>query len=410
LKDAIDKGIIDVATIREEIEMNERKKYLEQHQYKKWLGKDGHWYTYLPDERTGRRLVRKKLEKSIDDEIVSYYKMQACDPSVREVFDAWVEEKLTYAEIQKQSYDKYRNEFERFFANEFCSIAERKIRYIDEDELERFIKINIVKLNLTYKAFSNMRILINGIFKYAKKHKYTTLSITNFMGDLALSPRSFKKVIREKQSEVFLEDEIPMVMDYLNSNEDIYNQGIWIAFLAGVRVGELAALKYEDLKCKQLRKTGEDMYVLCIRRTEVKYKDANGQWQVGVREIPKTEAGIRDIIINQEVVDVIERIHAEHPDSEYLFMNHKGKRIRGNTFNKRLSVICDKLGIPHRTMHKIRKTYGTTLLDSDVDDALVAEMMGHKDVATTRQYYYFSNKGTERQMEQMQRALQNIGS
>lgn len=38
-------------------------------------------------------------------------------------------------------------------------------------------------------------------------------------------------------------------------------------------------------------------------------------------------------------------------------------------------------------MHKIRKTYGTTLIDNNVDDALVAEMMGHKDISTTKKYY-----------------------
>jgi integrase len=59
-------------------------------------------------------------------------------------------------------------------------------------------------------------------------------------------------------------------------------------------------------------------------------------------------------------------------------------------------------------MHKIRKTYGTTLLDGDVDDALIAEMMGHKDINTTRQYYYFSNKDEAHQVEQMTRALSNI--
>lgn len=408
LKTAIEDGIINISTIRAEIAMNERKKYLTQHMFEKWQGKDGYWYTYLPDQKKGRRLVRRKQEVSVDDAIVKYYKTQACDPTVREVFNAWVDEKLEYAEIQKQSYDKYKNEFDRFFANEFYPIAQHKIRFIDEDVLEQFIKINIVKLDLTYKAFSNMRILINGIFKYAKKHKYTDISITNFMGDLSISPRSFRKVIKEKQSQVFLEDEIPLIMDYLKENEDIYNAGIRIAFLAGVRVGELATLKYSDLHSKVIQQTGEIMYILCIRRTEIKNKSVDGKWQLEVRDIPKTEAGIRDIIVNKEVVDIINALHHAHPDSEYLFINFQGKRVRGNTFNKRLNLICDKLGLPHRTMHKIRKTYGTTLIDSDVDDALVAEMMGHKDISTTRQYYYFSNKGDAHQVEQMQRALHKI--
>lgn len=63
--------------------------------------------------------------------------------------------------------------------------------------------------------------------------------------------------------------------------------------------------------------------------------------------------------------------------------------------------------INKRTMHKIRKTYGTTLIDNNVDDALVAEMMGHKDISTTKKYYYYSNKSDSTKVDQMEQALVN---
>ncbi len=56
-------------------------------------------------------------------------------------------------------------------------------------------------------------------------------------------------------------------------------------------------------------------------------------------------------------------------------------------------------------MHKIRKTYGTTLLDSDVDEKFVMEQMGHTDIATTKKYYYFSNKSTENKVKQINSAI-----
>ena len=56
-------------------------------------------------------------------------------------------------------------------------------------------------------------------------------------------------------------------------------------------------------------------------------------------------------------------------------------------------------------MHKIRKTYGTTLLDSDVDEKFVVEQMGHADITTTKKYYYFSNKSAESKMKQINAAI-----
>ena len=115
-----------------------------------------------------------------------------------------------------------------------------------------------------------------------------------------------------------------------------------------------------------------------------------------MKEHPKTSAGCRDLIISSSALKTVQAVMKLNPNGSFLF-EHNGKRIRGNTFNKRLSTICEKLDIPHRTMHKIRKTYGTILLDSDqMTDAFVASQMGHSDIACTRRYYYFSNKAMKK--------------
>ena len=63
------------------------------------------------------------------------------------------------------------------------------------------------------------------------------------------------------------------------------------------------------------------------------------------------------------------------------------------------------MNLAHRTTHKIRKTYGTTLLDSDVNDSFVAEQMGHTDVTTTRKLYYYSNKSYQTKLNQISEAI-----
>lgn len=57
LKYAVDNGMIDLSCVQEQIEMNKRKELLEKHPYKIWEGKDGKWYTYLPDGE-GRKLKK----------------------------------------------------------------------------------------------------------------------------------------------------------------------------------------------------------------------------------------------------------------------------------------------------------------------------------------------------------------
>lgn len=59
---------------------------------------------------------------------------------------------------------------------------------------------------------------------------------------------------------------------------------------------------------------------------------------------------------------------------EYLFQENK-KRIRANALRRALYRICDKVGIPRRSPHSIRRTYASTLLDNHTDECLVKNQM-----------------------------------
>ena len=83
LQFAIDSGMIDTNTIRKQIEMNERRKFIEMHKYDTWQGKNGLWYTYLPDNTKGRKLVKRKTKEEIYDEIAMFYKSVETEPTIR---------------------------------------------------------------------------------------------------------------------------------------------------------------------------------------------------------------------------------------------------------------------------------------------------------------------------------------
>ena len=65
---AVKNGMIDLAYVQEQIEMNKRKELIEKHPYSIWEGKNGYWYTYIfdPDKKNSRRLIKYKTRKSLD--------------------------------------------------------------------------------------------------------------------------------------------------------------------------------------------------------------------------------------------------------------------------------------------------------------------------------------------------------
>jgi len=393
---ALQNGIIDVDTIREQVEMNEKKKYLEMHKQGIWLASDGYWKTHLYYPDTGRKVVKKKTEGELKDLICKHYKSLENEPTIRKVFDEWIGEKLLYTEIRKQTADRYRTDFERYFVNnkDFMFFSERKIRYLGEEELENFIRLTIANMELTQKAYSGLRTIINGIFRYGKKKKLTSLSITEFMGDLDISRKAFKRKKSSKEDEVYQEFEAEKLTEYLAKQEsELRCLGLLLIFQTGMRIGELCGLKVEDFSENFVH----------IQRTEVKYKNTDAKWVLDVQEFPKSDAGDRFIILNDSAKKTIEHIMLSRTDGDFLFCEN-GKRLKSNSFRRKLERVCNFLGIKYRSNHKIRKTYGTMLIDGDVDDAVVAEQMGHVDISTTRKYYYYSNKSEKKKIEQLEKA------
>lgn len=391
---AIKNDMIDVGATLKQIEEMERKEILAQHPYS-ITEKPDHYATYLPGEDGKRKYRVRHTRKEIEDLIIAYYKEKMQEVYLKDVFYEWINKKLEYNEIQRASYDRYINDYKRFFENQPNVLSAKRFKNITEDDIEAFVKVTIRDFQLSRKTYAGLRTLLYGIFRYGKKKKYTTISISEFMKDLELPRNMFKPRIVDREKEVFMEDEIPVIIKYLKENPDIYNLGILLVFETGMRVGELAALSPNDIGDCEIK----------IRRTEVKYRTENGKWIATVKEHPKTSAGCRDLIISSSALKTAQAAMKLNPNGTYLF-EHNGKRIRGNTFNKRLSTICEKLDIPHRTMHKIRKTYGTILLDSDqMTDAFVASQMGHSDVACTRRYYYFSNRSMKKNKMQIEQVI-----
>ena len=394
LKYAVQNDMIDMDIIRLQIEMDERKQLLARHMYDIWQGKDNKFYTYLPDEKKGRVQRERRTRKEIEDCIVDFYRD---DVYLSDVFSAWITEKEKYSEIQPQTVSKYNNSFKRFFLKnpDAQKILRKKVKYITEDDLEDFIKSSVANLQLTKKAYADMRTLICGMFRYAKKKKQISLSITNFMGDLDLSKRSFKKVVKDKSKEVYQENEVDILTENLRVRTgDIRALGVLLLFQTGMRIGELSGLHKEDILDNSIH----------VCRTEVKQKNEEGRWITYVKDFPKSDAGDRYIILSDNAKKTVNMILAICDTGDFLFMEN-GKRIRSNAFRRKLMRVCKELNIEYRSNHKIRKTYGTMLIDSNVDEAVVAEMLGHTDIATTKKYYYFSNKGEEKKREQINRAI-----
>lgn len=409
LQYAVENGILDSDDVRRKIMKEENKKYLEMHNHKIWFDeKANQWMTYIdePSAKRGFVLKRRKEREYLEKLIIEHYRAIEERPRIVDIFHDWLDLKFKYGEISVQTKTRYENDFKRFFSED-NEISNKCISDITDIELEMFIKGNIKKYKLTKKTYGGLKILLKGIFKYARKKKLTDIIISVFFDELNLSKNIF--TVRERKSdeeEVYSEEEIPLIKDFLLQKDSLRYLGILLVFVTGLRVGELSALKPEDILIKE--KSGS----IHVCRTEVHYSEENEQGKrknvIRVQNFAKSEAGNRYIILNSFAIQILQRIKELNPNpKEYLF-EENGQRIKIRGFSGALRRTCKSLDIPFRPMHKIRKTYGTTLLDNQVSETLVAYQMGHSDISTTKKYYYRNNKSKEHKTEEIERALSAI--
>lgn len=409
LQYAVENGILDSDDVRRKIMKEENKKYLEMHNHKIWFDeKANQWMTYIdePSAKRGFVLKRRKEREYLEKLIIEHYRAIEERPRIVDIFHDWLDLKFKYGEISVQTKTRYENDFKRFFSKD-NEISNKYISDITDIELEMFIKGNIKKYKLTKKTYGGLKILLKGIFKYARKKKLTDIIISVFFDELNLSKNIF--TVQERKSdeeEVYSEEEIPLIKDFLLQKDSLRYLGVLLVFVTGMRVGELSALKPEDILIKE--KSGS----IHVCRTEVHYSEEDGQGKrknvVKVQNLAKSEAGNRYIILNSFAIQILQRIKKLNPNpKEYLF-EENGQRIKIRGFSGALRRTCKSLDIPFRPMHKIRKTYGTTLLDNQVSETLVAYQMGHSDISTTKKYYYRNNKSKEHKTEEIERALSAI--
>lgn len=133
----------------------------------------------------------------------------------------------------------------------------------------------------------------------------------------------------------------------------------------------------------------------------------DGTWSkqtFAVVDYTKSEAGDREVYLSKTARKIIADVIAsnrEHSysDNGYLFLNERG-RIRSKNVDYRIRKYCRHIGISEKALHKIRKTYISTLIDSGLNINEIRKLAGHEDERTTYNNYCF-NRMTDTQTENL---------
>ncbi len=384
------------------LSFGKRRKYLERHIKKNGKPKaitktnDGRYYAYYD-----RKMIKRSTKEEVETELVRLYGGEnQLEHYIDDVFREWLKAKTEEDGIKKATVYRYETDYKRYFKSGedyVREIAAKPMQLITYNDLERFIKLSIRHEELTAKSFSNLRLLLRGIFLYARKRRYTMLDVSMFFNTLMLSKNMFRKRIRQASDLVFNSEEIEKIKDYiLNDYTNIRSLCVLLGFQTGLRSGELVSLRWEDL----------DGDMLHVQRTEITYVEDNTRIH-DVQEFTKGAKGYRDVILSKSSLETIGLIGglSDGKRRGYIFMD-RGKRLFAEKLTYTLRrKICKELGLKPRSLNKARKTYASYLRANGVSNSLIEEQMGHTSISTTEMYYIFDTLSKRQAKDMIENAI-----
>ena len=169
-----------------------------------------------------------------------------------------------------------------------------------------------------------------------------------------------------------------------------YYDAFYILFKTGLRISEFCGLTIKDIDFKkkvikvnhQLQRTS-DMRYIC--------------------ETTKTENGVREVPMTQDVMDAFKRIIKMRPTpkiepmidgySGFLFLDKNGKPMVALHWEKYFQLSVEKYNkiyrvqLPKITPHVCRHTFCTNMAKSGMNPKVLQYIMGHGDISVTLDTY-----------------------
>ena len=153
---------------------------------------------------------------------------------------------------------------------------------------------------------------------------------------------------------------------------------------AGLRRGELLALRWEDVDFKN--------NILKIRRNMVcGEKDA-------IIKSPKTESGIRDIHLGEDVMKVLKAERVKYMEDAlsygagfqnlgFVIRQEDGSPMKPDSMTRKWTRFIEREGLPKIRLHDLRHSNATALIQAGVNPKVVQQRLGHSDVNITLNTY-----------------------
>lgn len=329
----------------------------------------------------------KKKRKSFGGTDPDELRMRA-DEFIKDITDMrnGVERMATIPQILKRRYElDYRNGYTQepgYYRNK-ASLRKIEDSAIGKKPIAKITLLDIQDFLGTLKTYSNS--VIRKTYAQLKLAYGEAIIAEIVTKNLMLSSqiRCPKSAIPDKRVPALTVAEQQALVETLAKHKkwgsrNEYSKQILIELYTGMRMGEINALRPEDVDF--------DKGVIHICGTISMGID----YRIYRRDHTKTDAGMRDVPINNLVKPILEQALSEmrwNKAGTIFFDHYKNDVISTSQVNCFYRRICEKAGIDFHGQHSLRHTFATRCIEAGVKPVVLKNWLGHTNIHITLDTY-----------------------
>ncbi len=334
----------------------------------------------------------------------------AAPVSFAEAFELWFRSRLS--KVKPQSLDRIEVTYRKYYKD--TVFDNTGVSRLESDYIISFLNKCIWDFPVTYKEYCRIYQIVSNVMNYAHDFNIGSAPLI----DWAKVKRcvSIDKVEHREKEEFIISDMeryklFRFVLDKGYSSKQSAGYMLLLNFYLGLRVGELAALRFSDFDLNNKTVT--------IRRTEVKNwnRDDEGNrldsMAYRITSDLKTASSYRVLPLLPEAEALYWKILMWHSHRGYRVdvMCYDGTdTIASRSLERTLARLCKLTGIRPINTHLIRKTYASLLHGQNIPTKAISDLLGHSDMATTERYYILNYQAAfEKYRDDIAKALSLSG-
>lgn len=294
--------------------------------------------------------------------------------TIGEFSDYWLDG-IMKGNVRQTTYVAYKGYIENHIKRH---MGEFRLNDLYPMDIQKFITELSVGKQLSPKSIH----LIMAVFK-------NILSCALDFGYIRQNPCNKIRMPRliEKETKAFSRTEQQSIEAAIRLSADTRSLGVLICLYTGIRLGELCALKWDDVdfkgKCLRINASLKRVYVnndsigMAYRKTAC------------IEEEPKTTKSRRAIPLPEFLCDTLKALKKNSP-GHYVISMKNGRYVKPRTMQLFYSKLLRNAQVQYSSFHTLRHTFASRAIELLADVKTVSDILGHTNSMITLNRYAHS--------------------